>query len=279
MQGRTSIRKSVLDWLVRIPSIRLLVEARATDNSLLTLSWAIAEMPRRLRLKISGEYCDTTLLSYPRSGNTLLRFFSESAFERPSLGFKDDEHKLHSSRLRDKPIFLRDDWRSINISNKKPIFVKRHDTRDLNNRIVLIVRKPAECILSHIGRTTQEVDEKRISEEVNRYFDIIHKFQAHPGPKMLIHYEDLVTTPQDELRNLSEFFGIGLTQGRINEVTSQMHRGKKVLVREADPELLSALPKLLPRTTEVLVSLLDSRKTELAQFSSRLLQDLDHDGQ
>jgi hypothetical protein len=70
------------------------------------LRWVIKEARRRQNLK-AEDYCDTYILSYPRSGNHAVRLALEFLSHRPTLGANDHESFPEPRGLHDLPIFIR----------------------------------------------------------------------------------------------------------------------------------------------------------------------------
>ena len=110
----------------------------------------------------------TLLLSYPRCGNTLMRYFLEFVTGQPTEGYKTvegtDHHTVASKQSH------------ITIDSSLPKIIKRHAIladEDLFtvDRLILLLRDPLECITRHHGK---EVIVNWSQDKQNREFGIGH---------------------------------------------------------------------------------------------------------
>ena len=100
------------------------------------------------------------LLSYPRSGNTWIRYFIEHVSERPTIGYKENYKNFDSPLLCKK--------------YHDPIAIKRHGLiKDPveHDGLILVLRNPKECLLRHTGCVGEAVrhlqDRKKRKIEFN----------------------------------------------------------------------------------------------------------------
>ena len=131
--------------------------------------------PMRVKQQDDRIDAECLLLSYPKSGNTWIRYIAETISDRPTIGYDVTlpiRHDYHNSL--DYPIYSRlnifgDHWSNNNAKqkfntfiHKQNLFLKRHiwDDKEAGNKdayakMVLIVRNYKECFLRnsvHIER-------------------------------------------------------------------------------------------------------------------------------
>jgi hypothetical protein len=136
------------------------------------------------------------LLSFPRSGNTFIRYCIEALTKRPTTSLQPT---LYPG---DRP--LGKTFR-LNVDFSKPYVIKAHQYNqnnyliEPNQPLIFLIRNPKECMISHYATITSMFHENKY------YFDNIKKFNDHNGEKILIYYEDLITNPKPELKKLLYF--------------------------------------------------------------------------
>lgn len=161
------------------------------------------------------------LLSYPRSGNHLLRFFIELLSEKPTSGClankKDIE--LYKNKYPEKIPF------NITFNDHEFIFYKEHTINDLNKFIgkpdflLFIVRNPKEVLLRHSNGAINE-------SLFDLYFDLINYYKNFDGPKHIIYYEDMINNKREflvELIKILEQF-IEIKEEKKNYVFSNIEK-------------------------------------------------------
>ena len=149
------------------------------------------------------------IVSYPRSGNHIIRGLLEAYSGRPTLGCP--------RKPNDSPIFERSSnqrLKVIKISDPTPIGYKAHWVKEIrrNNRLyssppnlLLITRNPIDAISSHLSR--QSVAKNTIEDKINwflrgkpsnikratdLYLETIMYYRSFKGPKIHLKFEDLV---------------------------------------------------------------------------------------
>ena len=129
------------------------------------------------------------LLSYPRSGNHLTRFFIELLTERPTSG-----------RI---PLYLNTYPKEIPFNIKEGstdfIYQKCHD--DLPNttgNVIFLIRNPKEVLLRHQSF-------KLNKQNYQKYFHVIKRYLSHQGKKKMFFYEDMLLDKEKYLTELYEF--------------------------------------------------------------------------
>lgn len=129
------------------------------------------------------------LLSYPRSGNHMVRFFLELLSEQPTMGAVN----VRSNQINpsDKPIYTNKFRENIpfNISkyNPRECFHKHHQPPNKSNdieQLIFIVRNPQEVLIRHSYN-------KLNLNLYQDYFDLIDYYNNFKGEKLLLFYEDI----------------------------------------------------------------------------------------
>lgn len=146
---------------------------------------------------MSGEG-KTYLLSYPRSGNSWVRYFAEFASGRQTLGCSNnpDDVPLYQNRLAENPLVHVD-------GTLPPILHKSHGRdiqRDAHHRMILIVRDPSTAIRRQAGRFSWL--------QAIRYVYVLRLYDRWPGRKHLVRYSELVSRPNEVFTKLAQFLGI-----------------------------------------------------------------------
>ena len=169
--------------------------------------WISRETIRRSTLD-ARDHCPAVLLSYPRSGNHLLRFLVESVTRRPTLGAIDHERLPTPVGLHDLPIYLR--VRGLSVTKPSPILVKRHSLLpdDSFQKTILLVREPIEAILSHLKHESDEDFEKKVHREVSDFTENLRAYNFLPAAaKLTVDYSELTTDPLASVQNVVSFLG------------------------------------------------------------------------
>ena len=136
------------------------------------------------------------ILSYPRSGNHLTRFFIELLSEKPTFGCKCNP--------KDIPIYQNNF--NINIpfnindnTDKSNSYYKYHEIPNIEcSNLIFILRNPREVLLRHCNY--------RINlESYELYFKCIDFYIKFKGNKILFFYEDIVTYKINFINSLYNF--------------------------------------------------------------------------
>lgn len=153
------------------------------------------------------------LLSYPRSGNTFLRYCVEQStgkktltFVRPQIaqsGGIDTLIKMGMNKMDAKPI--------SEVNGEEVILEKTHMifdgdenvfNKETGGRLVLVLRDFKEAIGRHtIGNADRYV------QEIPKYKTTLEFYEKYEGDKLLVYYEDFVTNTQEQLKTVLEFIG------------------------------------------------------------------------
>lgn len=171
----------------------------------------------------------TFLLSYPRSGNTWLRYCLEFLTQRPSfsrVGLADEMQRP----LGWSAGFLVD-------MSKEPIekVHSRHDvmlksvlsTNDMhNNKLIIIIRNPKETIARFAHATFERLLKDSAAGKgypAKLYFENFSIYEAWPEQtRLLVYYEDLLECPRATLEIILQF--MGESPVRLNELMNTIEQ-------------------------------------------------------
>lgn len=142
------------------------------------------------------------LLSYPRSGNHLVRFFIELLSEKPTIGMKNVRG--------DNPIFKNKFEKQIpfNIKdyNEEECYHKFHHVEqmepgDIVTDLIFIIREPKEVLLRHNNNFIN-------LKSYERYWSLIDYFQSCEAKKIVLFYEDIITNKANFVNQLYDYLGL-----------------------------------------------------------------------
>lgn len=142
------------------------------------------------------------ILSYPRSGNHLVRFFIELLSEKPTFGCKNNNEDIEIYRNEfDKKI-------PFNITEYKEdeCFHKFHETSQLNkhthiSEMIFIIRNPKEVLLRHNNF-------KINNKSYNNYWNCIDYYANYNGKKIMFFYEEIITKKEKFINKLYNFLEV-----------------------------------------------------------------------
>ena len=148
------------------------------------------------------------LLSYPRSGNTWLRYCIEHLTGKHTEGYNNTSHKFDMfgvfpenmpkiSKTDNKGTFYR--GAKIYLNEKDlPILIKRHETGEIRRnekaRVMLLIRDYRECIVSQTSQTAG------LEPHIDNYMQLLQYYDSFSGKKIHIYYEDLITNIEAQIR-------------------------------------------------------------------------------
>ena len=141
------------------------------------------------------------LLSYPRSGNSWVRYCLEyiTKTETMEAGIYD-ETKKHEETF--KGVFKRD-------TRIKPFIFKRHfhdEIPDFNVKkdfLIIILRNYKECLPRHLLNNLK--NKKILTRETEAYIKNIGLYEKWNNNKLLIYYEDLMTNFEFTFNRVVDF--------------------------------------------------------------------------
>lgn len=163
------------------------------------------------------------LLSYPRSGNSWLRFCIEAISQQPS--YPDSDYIQHLRQY-------------IKITNQRYVLRKEHSLYDDSDgilyndvdgylpiakdkkiyrkeKLILLLRNYKECLVRQVADISDLVPEERDYINSNHRFNYVEniiEYDAWPESiRLLIYYEDLIIHPQKTLKKCVDFLGLNDT--------------------------------------------------------------------
>lgn len=151
---------------------------------------------------------ENILLSYPRSGNHLVRFFIELLSEIPTYGCNGvkGDIEIYRNVFPEKVPF------NISEFDKKDCYIKYHVPPSQNNNInklILIIRNPREVLLRHnMRKRVSFLNIKGEWDSYETYFNNIDLYNNHKGKKLLLYYEDIITNKKEFVNTLYNFLDI-----------------------------------------------------------------------
>ena len=147
------------------------------------------------------------LLSYPRSGNTWLRFIIEWFSGRPSSGLSKSDAPIYKAKnsTKDMNRLIKKPLKHVggNIIIQKahiPSQVKKRD-----GKLILLIRNPMEAITRHTKKLKKN--------EVDIYMSNIRLYDKwNDKNKVLIYYEDLLTNPRKEIEKVVKLLNLDVSK-------------------------------------------------------------------
>lgn len=147
---------------------------------------------------------ENILLSYPRSGNHLVRFFIELISEKPTFGCKNNKNDIEIF----KNVFPEKIPFNIKEFDIKDCYIKYHCPPKENikiNNLILIIRNPKEVLLRHHN---YEIKINNNWDSYETYFKNIDLYNNHKGRKLLLYYEDILNHKIDFINSLYNFLDV-----------------------------------------------------------------------
>jgi len=128
------------------------------------------------------------VISYPRSGNHLIRYLIEFMTNQVTLGRQGNESV-------DTPIADRPGVKLLYDISRNPIARKAHFVSEVNikdaDRIILGLRNPIDAMISHHAQIGNHP--KEIEKEAKMFVKNLSMYEGFEGKKAIIKYEDLVS--------------------------------------------------------------------------------------
>ena len=145
------------------------------------------------------------LMSYPRSGNHLVRFFIELLSEMPTLGVDGSEKDI--SLFQNKyaepiPFHIVDPAPANSFECYRKTHVPPGDITTVSS-LIFIVRNPRECLIRQNGYQTW--NQNRNWYSYDSYFQLLEYYAAYQGEKILFYYEDILEHKYDFVCRLYKF--------------------------------------------------------------------------
>lgn len=152
------------------------------------------------------------LLSFPRSGNTWVRYIVEYISKRPTC--QSPIRMSSAGILNKKDVIGSEIDLGVDVS-KKAILLKRHrfdfNWDDWNKdtcRLLFLIRDYREAIIRHAAASRKINDIKTINKCIEGYMHCLESFHNFDGDKQIIYYEDLILAPEKEVKKIAIFLNI-----------------------------------------------------------------------
>jgi hypothetical protein len=147
------------------------------------------------------------LLSYPRSGNHLVRFFMELLTEVPTHGCIENktDTPIHKNRFPEHIPFNIDEQRTWTANE---VFTKYHTPplpHHVPTDLILIVRNPKEVLIRHKNMHTPFKHNFNGWDGYNMYFALIEYYTQFNGNKKIFYYEDIISNKISFIHELCIF--------------------------------------------------------------------------
>lgn len=170
---------------------------------------------------------DTFLVSYPRSGNTWMRFLISN------LIFTDEPSSFLNIERRVPEIYLNADW--ILRRLPRPRYFKSHECFEPRyKRVIYVVRDPRDAAVSHYHFSVKQrwvPDGYPMATFVERWMEASFEPQYGAWREhvqswlsmrrggaafLLVRYEDLQARPNEELARIAKFLGLPRSNEQIS---------------------------------------------------------------
>lgn len=171
----------------------------------------------------------TAILSYPRSGNTWVRYIIEFLSKKPTKGYDDKG---------DRALGLKN---NIGVDMKAPPIAYKSHKEILNSadKIIVIVRDYKEAITRH-GKESRQIAPDKMKAHFIRetqgkeyrgvdYITVLEAYDNHQADKLLVYYEDLISHPRREIKRICTFMDISDTY--MHAFFNDLERHKKMSLK------------------------------------------------
>lgn len=172
------------------------------------------------------------LLSYPRSGNTWMRYCIEVLTERPTAGFTKNP-KLQALPFGYECSYPLD-------FKKRPIW-KVHSRGELNfaaykynpqrDLLIFLIRNPKESVVRQSGKTNLGgLLTGDGLKNFQTYFDDLALYHTwNSKKKILIYYEDMISRPREVMASVIRF--LGDDQNKFDDFFNDYERHKAIALK------------------------------------------------
>ena len=150
--------------------------------------------------KRSDDKKNIILLSYPRSGNTAVRYFLEFVSGMASMGYgnKLDQPIIHKNLINSNHKIIKTHG---NISASR-WDKDRHQMSISSNLLIFLIRDPIECITRHYETKINSPVSGKID---NYFFENFFQFKKATCKKEIFYYEDMIKKPSFFYKRLGDF--------------------------------------------------------------------------
>lgn len=141
--------------------------------------------------------------SYPRSGSNYLLTVLQYIY-------RCDVKDLGSIAYKDYKNFFNDVEEGDVMLSKSHVLTEL----DMTDKFIMLVRDPLEAITRHNDWSVQIAESRgnkftatKREEFTDAYVDRVDEFNAVNKPKLIVHYEDLMTDTESVIKEIIEFIG------------------------------------------------------------------------
>lgn len=137
------------------------------------------------------------LISYPRSGNSWMRYCIELLFHRKTIDINKD--------YRNKTLSQTYNLKETELADIPPIIKSHKFIPTKNDAVIFLLRDFEQCISSHKYRGAK--GEPKVM--LKKYIELLRDYDNFPGKKLLLYYEDYTNTStfKKTLEDLGTFLG------------------------------------------------------------------------
>ena len=154
--------------------------------------WEIAHRARTHRPRVLPTF--RNLLSFPRSGNHLVRYIIESVTGYPTLGAREGFEPRHTNLWIDTPISVKV---PMKMASREAIAIKRHEMQSTDHNsapLIAIVRRPDHAIISHVGLDFARKNSARVVDDFTALCRSVDEWPSHTS----LHWFEDFTSPDTE---------------------------------------------------------------------------------
>ncbi len=177
------------------------------------------------------------LLSFPRSGNTWVRYCIEYITKRPTGEYAYLFPINRTQLFMNNPINNNFD---LGVDYEKPPIIKDHVYTKIQKSfeakyLILVVRDYKECLPRHLGsysETVQALQNPNCSYIQN--LKVFHEWEI--SHKLLIYYEDLIQNPLLTYQKISSFFKEGNNNIKNFLEEIELHKANALFLYERDEQ-------------------------------------------
>ena len=166
------------------------------------------------------------LLTYPKSGNTWMRYIVEYLSEQPTVEYQTNIEAAVGNGIKLDCLGAR--LKHLNVDLSKPaILIKRHsgDFRgerwSEKDKLIIIVRDYRESLY----RALYKVTPAKLHKRCDAYMHILEFFNQFTGKKQIIYYEDLITDFEGIVDTVVSFLNI--KKDKVDSLLSNYEYHKK----------------------------------------------------